>query len=157
MLPNPRRWVLGDHTIPCKTRGFLNPNNHLVASSCPGFVTLHHVVSDLVVNISSTRQQDVPEERLAAAALTSGPKYSCLSVFPERVRFGQGQDPSNRPNYSHRGVPWEMEDDRCCRDTWLRPVRAAPLRLRLKRAHIALLRVCGACWPWLVTLVVGQR
>jgi len=55
MLPNPERRVLVDHTIPCKTRGILNRNNHIAASSCSGFVTSDHAISDLVVNIWSTR------------------------------------------------------------------------------------------------------
>jgi len=57
MLPNLKRRVLGDHTIPRKTRGILNPNNHLAASSCSGFVSSNHAISDLVVNIWSTRRQ----------------------------------------------------------------------------------------------------
>ena len=44
----------GDLTIPCKTHGIPDPNNHLTASSCSGFITSDHAVSDLVVNIWST-------------------------------------------------------------------------------------------------------
>ena len=54
MLPNLKRRVLGAHTIHCKTQGILNPNNHLAASPCSGFVTSDHAISDLVVNIWST-------------------------------------------------------------------------------------------------------
>jgi len=55
ILPNPRRRVLGDHTIPCKKQGILNRNNHSAASPCSGFVSSDHAISDLVVNIWSTR------------------------------------------------------------------------------------------------------
>jgi len=64
MLPNPRRRVLGDRTIRCRTREILNPNNHLAASSCSGFVTFDHAISDLVVNIWSMRQALAPEKRV---------------------------------------------------------------------------------------------
>ena len=80
MLPNLKRRVLGNHTIPRKTQGILNPNNHLAASPCSGFVTSDHAISDLAVNIWSTRLQDVPQETLAVTRAHVRSQISRLSA-----------------------------------------------------------------------------
>ena len=98
--PKSQRRVLGDRIIPCKTQGILTPNNHLAASSCSGFVSSDQAVSDLVVNIWSTRLRFAPQTRP-----TSHPAQLLRSRLTPLVRSTADHPHQHRPIRESRRSP----------------------------------------------------